>query len=94
MSERTLSVNPTTARADSREDEVRITTGSNVWDFVSAPSPRRVPLFISRDEAYYWTREWQEGIRRSMADLEAGDYTDFDSDDPDAITRRFVGDED
>jgi hypothetical protein len=60
---------------------------------VSEHLPRRVPLFIPREQAYYWTPEWQEGIRRSMADLEAGNYTDFDSDAPNAITRRFVGDE-
>jgi hypothetical protein len=54
-------------------------------------SPYRVPFFIPSEQAYYWTREWQEGVRRSMADLEAGNYTDFIPDDPGAITRRFLG---
>lgn len=57
-------------------------------------SPYRVPFFIPREQAYYWTREWQEGVQRSMADLEAGNYTDFSPDDPGGITRRFLGETD
>lgn len=46
------------------------------------------PFFITRDEAYYWTSEWQESIRRSHAELESGEYVDFDDpDDPDAVVR-------
>lgn len=60
----------------------------------NAHSQYRVPFFIPRGQAYYWTREWQEGIRRSMADLEAGNYTDFGPDDPGSITRRFLGEAD
>jgi len=57
-------------------------------------SPYRVPFLIPREQAYYWTREWQEGIQKSMADLEAGNYTDFGPDDPGSITRRFLGEAD
>ena len=94
MAERALTVNPNVTRAESSTDELRADLGSQSWSFVPKRFPRRMPLFIPRDQAYYWTREWQEGIRRSMADLESGNYVDFDSDDPDAITRRFVGEED
>ena len=77
---------------DKGESEVSVSLEST-----SVPelrSPYRVPFFIPREQAYYWTREWQEGIRRSMADLEAGNYTDFGPDNPGAITRRFVGETD
>lgn len=88
-----LTINSSATRAESSPDEVSITSDSGTSNFAPERLPRRVPLFMPRDEAYYWTREWQEGIRRSMADLEAGNYTDFDSDDPDAFMRRFLGDE-
>ncbi len=57
-------------------------------------SEYRIPFFILREQAYYWTREWQEGIQRSMADLEAGNFTDFSPDAPGSITRRFLGETD
>jgi hypothetical protein len=63
----------------------------------SVPNVRsaiRVPFFIPREQAYYWTHEWQEGIHRSMADLQAGNYTDFSPDDPGGITRRFLDEAD
>ena len=89
-----MTVDPNVSGAQSSEDELRVDLNSRSWSFVSIRHPRRVPLFIPRDETYYWTREWQESIRRSMADLEAGNYTDFDSDEPKAFLRRFLGDED
>lgn len=49
--------------------------------------PRRVPAFISADEAYYWTREWQQDVLESMQALRAGEYEDFDSDDPNDVAR-------
>lgn len=82
-------------RADSSiggdSEDVRVGIGAS--NTIPAHLPRRVPFFIPRDEAYYWTHEWQEGVRRSMADLVAGRCTDFDPDDSGAFMRRFVGDE-
>jgi hypothetical protein len=87
-----LIVNPSEVGAHGSADEVRVTpSGASSSAFERIP--RRVPLFIPREQAYYWTREWQEGIRRSMADLEAGNYTDYSPDVPGAIMRRFVGEE-
>lgn len=34
---------------------------------------------FNRDQAYYWTKEWQEGERASEADYAAGRYRSFDS---------------
>jgi len=37
------------------------------------PRPRLVPLFIPRDEAYYWTREWQHDEAEALRELERGE---------------------
>jgi antitoxin MazE len=34
---------------------------------------------INRDEAWFWSKEWQEGERRADEDLKAGRYTVHDS---------------
>lgn len=48
------------------------------------------PFFIPADQAYYWSREWQEGEAEADADLKAGEYVEFDDpDDPDAVVRWF-----
>ncbi len=49
--------------------------------------PRTAPLFIRADEAYYWSVPWQRDVRESMAALAAGEYEDFDSDDPNDVAR-------
>ncbi len=72
-------------------DNIDVRTAFDSLSTVSIDLPRRVPFFIPRAQAYYWTYRWQEGVRRSMADLEAGNYTDFGPDEPGAIMRRFVG---
>jgi len=32
-------------------------------------APDRMPAFVPRDQLYYWTYRWQEGIRQSRAEL-------------------------
>jgi len=76
------------------EGDTKVSVSLESTSVPSVHSPYRVPFFIPRGQAYYWTREWQEGIRRSMADLEAGNYTDFSPDDAGSITRRFLGETD
>jgi hypothetical protein len=34
---------------------------------------------FNRDQAYFWTKEWQEGERASEADYAAGRYEEFDN---------------
>jgi hypothetical protein len=53
----------------------------------AAREPRRVPAFITADEAYYWSREWQQDVLESMQALRAGEFEDFDSDDPNDVAR-------
>lgn len=53
-----------------------------------------VPLSIPRDQLYYWSMSWQDDIRESMEALRAGEYVDFESDDPSDIVRWFLDDED
>ncbi len=56
--------------------------------------PRHMPVFIPRDQAYYWSFAWQQDIRESMAALDNGDYEEFDSDDPNDVVRWLLSEED
>lgn len=49
--------------------------------------PTHMPLFVPRDQAYYWSFNWQQDIRESLNALQNGDYEDFDSDDPNDVVR-------
>jgi hypothetical protein len=40
---------------------------------------QRPPFFVSRDELFFWTREWQRGERESAQAREAGELRVFDS---------------
>jgi hypothetical protein len=40
-------------------------------------APERMPASVPREQLYYWTYRWQEGIRQSRAELDAGEYRDF-----------------
>ncbi len=51
--------------------------------------PSGVPLLVPLSEAYYWTREWQQGEKEAKREIEAGNYVEFDGDDPDEIRRWF-----
>lgn len=54
--------------------------------------PRSMPASIPADQAYYWSHVWQEDVREAMAALEAGEYEQFDSDDPNDVVRWFLSD--
>jgi hypothetical protein len=56
--------------------------------------PRTMPAFIRADESYYWSFPWQEDVREAMAALAAGDYEEFDSDDPNDVVRWMLTIED
>jgi hypothetical protein len=38
---------------------------------------RRVPLFVARDQLYYWTRDWQVGEQEALRDLDEGRFRTF-----------------
>jgi hypothetical protein len=57
-------------------------------------SDRKVPLVIERDQAYFWNPEWQEAVREAMADVLAGEFVLFDSDDPADVARWLLTAED
>ncbi len=40
--------------------------------------PYRVPFFMPRGQAYYWTREWQEGEAEADEELRRGEARTFD----------------
>jgi hypothetical protein len=52
--------------------------------------PEDMPASIPSDQAYYWSANWQTDIRESLAALKAGEYVEFDSDDPNDIVRWFL----
>ncbi len=54
--------------------------------------PRRVPFFILRDQAYYWTQEWQEGEAEADAELRRDEARTFD--DPEEALRWLDSPED
>jgi hypothetical protein len=43
------------------------------------PRPLYMPVFVSREELFFWTQAWQEGERESAAAREAGEVVEFDS---------------
>lgn len=56
--------------------------------------PDKIPLFVPSGQAYYWSILWQNDVRTSIAALEAGDYVDFDTDDPKDVARWLLSEED
>lgn len=59
------------------------TGGGNIGQF---PATRATKA----SQAYFWTKEWQEGEREADEDLKRGRYKDFDSAE-DAIAWLFGG---
>jgi hypothetical protein len=49
---------------------------------------RRVPPFISKSQAYYWTRAWQEGEAEALAEIAAGEGRVFN--DPHELARYLL----
>jgi hypothetical protein len=80
-------------------DTVYVATGQSInGSVVTEPQPtavppdtitegRTVPFMIEKDQAYYWSHKWQAGIHETIADLQAGQYVRFDSDDPTDVAR-------
>jgi len=52
----------------------------------------RVPLFIPRHQAYYWTHEWQADEVKALEELERGKGIVFE--DPDEAARWLMSPED
>ena len=55
------------------------------------PQPLRMPLFVPKDELFFWTRSWQEGEAESAAEREAGNLRTFD--DPRDLFTWLLSDE-
>lgn len=43
----------------------------------TAATGRRPPLFVPRDQLYYWTREWQEGEAEALREIAEGQARRF-----------------
>lgn len=81
----TLTVNPKIAGAESSDDEVRTDPNFQSWTLVPKRRPRRVPLFMPRGQAYYWSHEWQEGEAEADVEIGRGEARTFN--DPGAAMR-------
>ena len=42
-------------------------------------TPRRVPLFVPRDQAYYWTTQWQRDEAEALREIAEGKARRFSS---------------
>lgn len=86
-----LTVNTDATGVLSSPDGVRVSrSGSS--RLVLERLPRRVPLFIPREQAYYWTREWQEDEARALEELARGEGVLFH--DPTEAARWLLSPED
>jgi hypothetical protein len=74
--------------ATSRREHNRAAVASNCKMRV----PRRMPLFIPAEQAYYWSSQWQRDEAASLADLKAGKARTFD--DPQDAIRHLLSDDD
>jgi hypothetical protein len=54
---------------------------SSVTIGVGAPitAGKRPPLFVTRDELFFWTAAWQKGEAESRAERDAGQIRRFDN---------------
>lgn len=72
MTDRTITVS---ADRPTGEGEARTEVRADSPSRSSAPevAPRRTPLFVTRNEAYYWSREWQSDEAEALQELERGE---------------------
>lgn len=65
---------------------------------VGEASPRpagasaRLPVAVSRSQAYYWKRSWQDAEREALAEIESGHARTFSG--ADAAIRYLLGPDD
>jgi hypothetical protein len=52
---------------------------SRVASNQSDSAVRSAPMFISADQAYFWSNEWQRGEAETRANLKAGNAKTFDN---------------
>jgi hypothetical protein len=57
--------------------ERRVNIDTSVQTVSANRLPRRMPLFVPRDQAYYWTREWQEGEAEADEEIRRGKLQRF-----------------
>ena len=50
-----------------------------MWSQIPDRASRTIPPLTDANQAYYWTRVWQEGERETLAELSRGNGKTFDS---------------
>ena len=91
MTEDTITLRADTPTGEG-ETRTHVRADSPSQSSTPEPRPRRVPLFVPRREAYYWTREWQDDEAEALKELERGEGRVFD--DPKEAVRWLRSPED
>ncbi len=89
MREEVLEFNPD---ATSGKSNIELDVRSESASVPDGERPYRVPLFVPRHQAYYWTREWQEDEAEALEELERGEGITFH--DPAEAARWLMSPED
>lgn len=56
-------------------------------EMAPAKTVSRVPFSMPSEQSYYWSYRWQEAELAALADLDAGQFVDFDGTDANAAVR-------
>lgn len=71
----TITISPET----NTQPEASVDLSTILTSFTSEGTRRRAPTFIPRDQAYFWTQEWQDGEAEALREIEAGNVRHFES---------------
>ena len=82
----------TTLEVNINSTAAKPSMGVAVGSAVTNPG-QRPPLFVARNELFFWSAAWQAGEREAAAEREAGRSIVFDGDDPEDIIRWLHADD-
>ena len=51
--------------------------GFDVAPNIAVRTGTQPPIFVPRNQLYYWTRDWQEGESMALRELESGEFRTF-----------------
>lgn len=70
---------------ETNAEKLSLSAADSVWN--GSGRHALIPFTIPTAQAYYWGFAWQSGERETLASLDAGEYIDFDSEDPEDAAR-------
>ncbi len=72
----TVTISPT--HSSESLDELFVAFAANAWTEDSG-ARSRVPFFVPREQAYYWSIAWQTGESEALREISNGDVRRFPS---------------